>query len=434
MKSTNPLWRLFSSVQLAIFTFFALASTSIIGTIIPQHRPLNFYTDAYGSYWAQFFFVLDIPDMYGSWWFTTLLFILCLNLIICSIDRFPITQKKVTAANLSFSFKKIESMPCVYSFHPTTTTTNNSVISLLTNNGWQMKQAVRDSGTLYFGQKYAWSHYGVYLVHMSIIIIFIGALIGNFLGFKGSVMIPELGNTDKIYSQLTSDAIDLGFEVRCDRFDIEYYDTGMPKTYRSHLTISKDGKAMVTKNIEVNKPLTYKGITFYQASFEEFQSFIVNITEQKSGITTQLTADFQQQTELPDQNLKFGILNAVSTDKHVNRVKVWVSDGITEPVTLWLDNDTESVLSGLNKEYKIAVKQMYATGLQVTKDPGVWFVYIGCMMLLLGLYIAFFISHQKIWLILKNDNSLILAGSCNKNMIGFNNRFTKIKSLLESTL
>lgn len=432
MKSTNPLWRLFSSVQLAIFTFFALASTSIIGTIIPQHRPLHFYTDTYGSYWGHVFSVLDIPDMYGSWWFTTLLFVLCLNLIVCSIDRFPVTQRKINASNLSFSLKKIESMPCVCSFQQTNTATRDSIISTLTHQGWHIKQTVSEKGTLLFSQKYAWSHYGVYLVHLSIIIIFAGALIGSFFGFKGSVMIPELGNTDKIYSQLTSVAIPLDFEVHCERFDIEYYDTGMPKTYRSHLKIVKDGKEVITKKIEVNKPLSYEGITFYQASFEGFQSFIIHLTDLKSGVTTQFTSDFQEQKELPEEGLKIGILNAMTTDKHVDKMKIWVTDGTSEPVTLWLDNDTESVISGLNKEYKISVKQMYATGLQVTKDPGVWFVYSGCIMLLLGLYIAFFISHQKIWLIFKNDNSVILAGTCNKNLIGFNKKFEKIKSHIES--
>ena len=35
------------------------------------------------------------------------------------------------------------------------------------------------------------------------------------------------------------------------------------------------------------------------------------------------------------------------------------------------------------------------TGLQVRKDPGVWVVYLGFIVMSIGLYIAFFMSHKK---------------------------------------
>ena len=52
-----------------------------------------------------------------------------------------------------------------------------------------------ENGILYFGQKGKFSRTGVYLVHLSILVIFAGAIIGSQLGFKGSVMIPELKST-----------------------------------------------------------------------------------------------------------------------------------------------------------------------------------------------------------------------------------------------
>ena len=427
MKSTNPLWRLFASVQLAIFIFFALASTSIIGTIIPQHRGFSFYSDTYGSFVAQFFFVLDIPNMYESWWFITLLSLLCLNLIICSIDRFPVTRRKVKASNLHFSTGKLESMACVYHCPKVNSKQSNVIPSLLSKNGWATKQATRNGETVFFSEKNAWSHYGVYIVHISILVIFLGATIGSIKGFKGSVMIPELGSADKIYAQRTSEPIDLGFTVRCDHFDIEFYDKGMPKDYKSKLTIIEGGNEILTKDIEVNKPLIYKGITFYQASYEGFQNFIITLKDKQSGVSNSLTADFQEQIDWPEHDLKVGILNAMSTEKRVDRVKVWLFDGTSDPVTFWAENNIESSVTLLDREYLVTVKQMYATGLQVTKDPGVWFVYFGCIALLLGLYIAFFISHRKIWLVLKSDKSILLAGTSNKNMIGFRKDFENIK-------
>ena len=37
----------------------------------------------------------------------------------------------------------------------------------------------------------------------------------------------------------------------------------------------------------------------------------------------------------------------------------------------------------------------YYTGLQVTKDPGVWVVYIGFILMIIGFYITFFIFLTK---------------------------------------
>ena len=80
---------------------------------------------------------------------------------------------------------------------------------------------------------------------------------------------------------------------------------------------------------------------------------------------------------------------------------------------------------------------MYATGLQVAKDPGVWWVYIGCGLMLFGLYVAFFMSHRRIWvLVTDNDkgSAIVLSGSANKNRPGFENVFDKLASELERTL
>ncbi|HAX96016.1 MAG TPA: cytochrome c biogenesis protein ResB, partial [Prolixibacteraceae bacterium] len=90
MKNSNPIWDFFASVKLAIINLFILSTTSIIGTIIPQKESAQWYIDKYGETTANFFQVLSFtPDMYSSVWFVLLLGLLCLNLIVCSLDRFP---------------------------------------------------------------------------------------------------------------------------------------------------------------------------------------------------------------------------------------------------------------------------------------------------------------------------------------------------------
>ena len=110
-KTENTVWRFFASVRLALFTLLILATTSIIGTLIPQGKPPEFYIEAFGPRTALFFQMLDVPNMYGSWWFISLLFLFSNNLIVCTIDRLPNVWKMVVMNNLDTDPERLEKMP-----------------------------------------------------------------------------------------------------------------------------------------------------------------------------------------------------------------------------------------------------------------------------------------------------------------------------------
>jgi cytochrome c biogenesis protein len=68
------------------------------------------------------------------------------------------------------------------------------------------------------------------------------------------------------------------------------------------------------------------------------------------------------------------------------------------------------------------------TGLSVTKDPGVWVVWIGCGLMIFGLIVSFFFSHQRVWVRIPKSpkGEIVLAGSANKNRIGFEKTFGEL--------
>jgi cytochrome c biogenesis protein len=109
-KKKNNFWDFFASVKLALFCFFTLAFASIVGTIIPQNETPVFYIQKYGEKTAEIFRLLNIPDMYNSWWFVSLLAIFSINLIVCSIDRLPTVWKMVTMDNLATKIGRLEKM------------------------------------------------------------------------------------------------------------------------------------------------------------------------------------------------------------------------------------------------------------------------------------------------------------------------------------
>ncbi|MEJ2032125.1 MAG: cytochrome c biogenesis protein ResB, partial [Deltaproteobacteria bacterium] len=95
-KEKNSLWQFLASVRLALFTFFIIAAASIFGTVIPQNQPYEKYVQIYGPKVAELFRVLNFTDMYNSVWFLALLAVFSMNLIVCTIDRFPNIWRLVT--------------------------------------------------------------------------------------------------------------------------------------------------------------------------------------------------------------------------------------------------------------------------------------------------------------------------------------------------
>ena len=106
----NRLWRFFTSVRLTVFVLLTLAATSIIGTVIPQNESPSEYMQAFGPLLYRLFEVLDIFDMYHSWWFQLLLVLLTLNIIVCSIDRLAATWKIVFAPDPRFTPARFKNM------------------------------------------------------------------------------------------------------------------------------------------------------------------------------------------------------------------------------------------------------------------------------------------------------------------------------------
>jgi cytochrome c biogenesis protein len=75
----------------------------------------------------------------------------------------------------------------------------------------------------------------------------------------------------------------------------------------------------------------------------------------------------------------------------------------------------------------------YYTGLQVSRDPGVWVVYVGFILMIIGIYITFFMSHQQICIAVTGQGKksrILVAGISNKNKLGMQKKVTKLSEHL----
>lgn len=83
-------------------------------------------------------------------------------------------------------------------------------------------------------------------------------------------------------------------------------------------------------------------------------------------------------------------------------------------------------------------KQIEASGLQITRSPGQNVVYLGCVMLTLGVFLLFYVAQRRIWVLVKplesGENEVILAGSSNRNPHDFDKYFQNLRSAFQTML
>ena len=106
----SKIWDFFSSVKLTIVLLLSLAATSIIGTLIPQNEAPAAYFKAFGEYLFRLFNILDLFDMYHSWWFQLLLILLVINIIVCSIDRMSANRGILFVKNPAFKLPRFRNI------------------------------------------------------------------------------------------------------------------------------------------------------------------------------------------------------------------------------------------------------------------------------------------------------------------------------------
>lgn len=267
-KKSSFIWDIFSSVKLTLVLLILLAITSILGTLIPQQDGALEFAQRLSPGLFRLFSFLDLFDMYHSAWFRIIIGSLALNLLVCSVDRFPATMKLFRATPRPDRSKPFENISPQRTFSVKGEIENTASLVPELLRGIYKNVAMKDTdrGNFFYGRKGRYSHFGFYLVHLSVLLILIGGIIGSFLGFEAYVNIAEGDTVDTVTIRKNKRAKQLDFSIRCEKFTVDFYDNGTPKQYQSDLSFLAGGKVLENGSLLVNHPITFKGITFYQSS------------------------------------------------------------------------------------------------------------------------------------------------------------------------
>jgi cytochrome c biogenesis protein len=506
-RIVDPMWDFFASVKLAIVVFAGIGLTSIVGTIIEQNAApqtnLKILTELLGRNLApgayDILFAMGFMDMYGSWWFVGLLMLFTANLLICSLDRLPTIWRIVRKPQEPLKEQQLTSRPIrkEVTLKGTMESNKEKVLKALRSLGFKkVEEAKEEDGVQYYSQKGQYGRLGVYVTHISIIIILAGAVVGTFFGFKGFLNLPEgasysvafarrplsqaqvqernfifeavqttggdlgaaamrLGvSTDRLTGRMRAVGLEpLGFIVTNEDFDVLFYgNSDMAKEYTSLLTVTDGGREVMRKWIEVNTPLKYRGYTFYQSSYgpmnDPDQNVFVFRVAASGAQGTDIRVRQGETFSVPGTGIEASVAEfspaltfdetgrPITYDEMMNNpaVRLSYTDGGKER-SKWILKRYPStwVLPNNQMVQLVDIWGAQYTGLQVRKDPGVWVVYLGCAFMSIGLYVAFFMGHRRIWVRLasrKGSTQVLIGASAHKGKEGFERQVDRSISLL----
>jgi cytochrome c biogenesis protein len=424
--------------------------------------------------------------MYRSWWFQGLIIMLVINIIICSIDRLQTTGKIIFSKNPKFNvgtYRK-RKLRKDFTLGGNMGTIKDGFSAFMSKEYGYCKTTSIDKGFAITAEKGRLTRLGVYGIHLSVVVLLIGSLMGSLNGFEGFVNIPEgessdtiqmrFGNgfedfanipdgesegesSDSIQTRFGTGTIKLPFAIQCDDFDVQFYDTGAPKEFRSKLTIIENGRPVLQKDIIVNDPLRYKGINIFQSSYGKLnhstpaadlsKEIELSIKSNASGMIYNVKTSLKKSVELPEGLGQFVIDDfhpaaqfrgmAVGPALHGTLTP---AGGVSQMVMLPInfpkfDNMRKGKVVLSVAKADISTEERYYTGLQITKDPGVGLVYTGFMMMILGCMVTFFMSHQQVVVEIQpkgNNIRVMVSGKTNKNKVGFTYKMERLADKLAS--
>jgi cytochrome c biogenesis protein len=439
----DRLWRLLSSVRFAILLISVISLGVLAGTLVMQ-APADVAAsqtsfDAwlarprakYGEPWASIFGALDLYRVFSSLWFRSLLAVLTLSVVVCTVNRMPGITASVRRPVVRAPARLFERAPLRAEFeYGVSSRSGGAAVAdgsagtagRITAEQAQLQAAkvlgARRFRTIHwedgearavFADKNRFGKYGTFLNHIGIVAILGAAVLGSAFGWReDGFMVPE-GSTREV-------GRGTGLAVRNDGFVDEYYPTGGAKDYRSDLVLLREGQEVARKTIRVNDPLEYAGVRFHQAFFGP--AAVMRATDQNGAVVyddgVALGYEFtggglsrnggfftlgsrnglptlavyvlvpSNQLREPDPDIPAGSV----------RLELFEPRQARPTVIETLPQGQPKDILGYTFEF---VRERQFSGIQVAYNPAVAWIWVACALMVLGTMAVFYFPLRRIW-------------------------------------
>ena len=421
-----------SSIKLTISLLILIIVLSVIGTLIPQGETPGFYRH-YSPGWSGIILGLQFDHLYRSPLFLSLAFLFLLNILFCSSQKLPAKFRQVRGQN---EFNQVEGQSgsdkkFVTGFSDWLGFEPDSLAAGLKQKRYRVKIEEASGQKTLLAQKGRLGLFGPEIVHLALVIIIIGGLISALFSQRISLALSE-GQTAELPGK--------NFSVRLDRFTTDYYPDGSVKGWQSLVSIIEQGRVKKQKTVEVNRPLKYGGLNFFQMSYgfdwDQTQVELEIKGTDLAASNLRLRAGEKVQigpgltlsliTFIPDFELdEEGQPASRSAEANNPAALVQVTREGQSVYRGWLfyyQPDLNRIQSQPDFNLEINLKKFEApvfSGLEAAGDPGMNFVWSGSILLFLGLLACFYAGYRQLAIRVQPAGKPVLVARCRHNQAAF---------------
>ena len=252
--------RVAGSLQTGIVLLVLITVCALAGVIIPQGLDAQRYVQRWGTIVGSLMLSAGLDNLFSTLWYNILLGFLALNVLLCTAVRIKASVVSLTRPAF-LAPEKIIALPlrAELTGNGSVETTGSAAASFMRKRHYGVAVSSAGDGVLLDARRETLREAGMVLLHLSLLPLLIGGLIGRIAGFSYP---QQLGPGE------SAPVRERSFRVRCDYFKLEKNENGEIRDYKSKLTLlDSAGDSLLSRVIEVNHPLVYKGIKFYQSSY-----------------------------------------------------------------------------------------------------------------------------------------------------------------------
>jgi cytochrome c biogenesis protein len=486
----DKIWNFFSSVKVGVWLIAITTIAASLGTILPQDTFIpggpaaanSYYEKEYGVV-GELYYQLGFHNLYKTWWFTLLLGLIGISIIIASLDRFiplyrALKKQGVVRHDSFFQRQRL--------FSKTKLNYESNREEILTNLQEKLSRKrykVRLEGDSLLAEKNRFSRWGPYVNHIGLILVLIGGVLRFFPGMyvdekiavREGETVPVKGTNNEYYLKNEKFIFEIYDEEDDEKFKDALRRTGdgiVPKNYQSDVVLFKQKedklpgeKAKLEEvkrgSIQVNHPLKFDSYALYQVNYKlnEFKALTFQLEDRETGHNYgTFTIDLFDVA--PDN--EFTLNNGYSVNVEGYYPDYMLNDrGLPASFSSVPDNpgfifklkepDQEKpeilALAILNNKLVIPppfegffndntmtlrltdYELRHVTVLTVRKDHTLWLIALGGIIFMIGVIQGMYWHHRRIW-VKRSGDDLLIAAHSNKNYYGLQK---EIEQILEGT-
>lgn len=407
--------RFCASMKCGVLLMALLAVACVLGSLVEQGHTLDWYLARYSERGAALIYGLQLDDVFHSVWFLILAVLLCCNLALCSLLALPARYQRWKDAADPEKLPKTPDIAAEHVADPA------PIFARL-----KMPKPVRterEGKRMLFSSKNRLGIWGSLFCHLGVLLLLIG--------FTFSQVKTETFTIYGVPGQ-SGTVGDTGYTFTIDAFDVEKNENGSVVQYTTKLTLRDTlTGAQQSGAAGVNSPANLLGWRVYQ-----------NSTGDAARLTVTMDGTVQQQTDVCvgdgvsvlDPALQIYLLDYIA-DYYP------VGDKVLPGYAYAAYYDGQEMKTGVQVEGDAALRyesfsvsfsdpQSY-TLLQLKQDNYVWLAFVGGVVTLLGMLMAFYLPPKQVWAI-EEKGGWTVCGAARKAKVLFAEQFREAAGLPEA--